>query len=243
MQRFEELHAIYTSLTQAVLKQADTAAGVAEQVIASARLLIDGADFVSVTLRDNKGKYYTPVATSDVCAELDHVQYATGEGPCVECARENGPGYAYSSEIGTDPRWPRFGPPAARRGIAALLSVTLVPGPRSVYPPGALNIYSAQPAGIPETDMTTALILAAHASLALAHTDAVTYRQLREYQLKQAIESRDVIGQAKGILMSRQGCSADEAFNVLKETSQHMNVKLIEIAQTIVTRHGELGQD
>ncbi|MCW4353696.1 GAF and ANTAR domain-containing protein [Hoyosella sp. YIM 151337] len=234
---------MYSSLTQALLKQADTAADVAEHVIANAKLLIDGADFVSVTLRDSEGKYYTPVATSDVCAELDHVQYSTGEGPCVECARENGPGYIHSSEIGADARWPRFGPPAARLGIAALLSVTLEPGPRSVHPPGALNVYSTRRAGISEEDMTTALVLSSYASLALAHTDAVTYRQLREHHLKQAIESRDVIGQAKGILMSRQGCSADAAFNVLKETSQHMNVKLIEIAQTIVNRHGELGQD
>ncbi|MCW4354106.1 ANTAR domain-containing protein [Hoyosella sp. YIM 151337] len=239
MERFEDLFEVFSGLTQALLKQSDTAAEVIEHVTFAAKLLVAGADFVSVTLRDEKGNYFTPVATSDVCAELDQVQYRYGEGPCVECAREPGPGFAYSARLSTDDRWPRFGPVAARLGVQSLLAVTLTPDRRSVSPPGALNVYSTQPDGLSEDDRYQVLILAAHAALALAHTSAVTYHQLRERQLQQALASRDVIGQAKGILMYRQGISASDAFDLLKRTSQDMNIKLIEIAKTITSRRSD----
>nr|WP_260153024.1 ANTAR domain-containing protein [Hoyosella altamirensis] len=90
-----------------------------------------------------------------------------------------------------------------------------------------------------EDEKHKVLILAAHASLALAHTSALTYLQLREHQLQQALASRDVIGQAKGILMARQGISASDAFELLKRTSQDMNLKLAEIAKTIASRHSD----
>jgi AmiR/NasT family two-component response regulator len=58
--------------------------------------------------------------------------------------------------------------------------------------------------------------------------------------LRRAIDSRDVIGQAKGILMQRRGIGADEAFVLLRRTSQQLNVKLAELARTLATRHTEL---
>jgi AmiR/NasT family two-component response regulator len=75
-----------------------------------------------------------------------------------------------------------------------------------------------------------------HASLASAATEAVTTSQLRDAQLHQAIDSRDVIGHAKGILMSRRGVSADEAFDILRRTSQNLNVKLARIAGIVATQ-------
>lgn len=242
MQQFEELYEVFNTLTHALLKQADTAAEVVEHVTTATQLLIGGADFVSVTLRGEDGRYFTPVATSDICCELDQVQYRHAEGPCVECAREDGPGFAYSSQLSTDERWPHFGPAAAALGVESVLSTTLVPGPRVMHPPGALNVYAAAADGIGEEDKTMALVLTSHLSLALAHTSAVNYHQLKEHQLKQAIASRDVIGQAKGILMHRQGISAEKAFELLRQTSQDLNVKLAEVALTVVTRHGELGE-
>jgi hypothetical protein len=52
--------------------------------------------------------------------------------------------------------------------------------------------------------------------------------------LRHAIESRDLIGQAKGVIIAASRCSADEAFEVLREQSQHQNRKLAEIAAEIV---------
>ncbi len=84
------------------------------------------------------------------------------------------------------------------------------------------------------------MLLATHASLALASTRAVTRGQLLADQLNRALDSRDAIGQAKGILMARRGINAEEAFDVLRRTSQDLNVRLRDLAVTLITRHDEL---
>jgi AmiR/NasT family two-component response regulator len=105
---------------------------------------------------------------------------------------------------------------------------------------GALNIYSRELDGLSNADGDIALLLATHASLALAHTQALTNAELQTAHLRKAIDSRDVIGQAKGILMQRRGITAPEAFDVLRQASQELNVKLAELASTLATRHADL---
>jgi AmiR/NasT family two-component response regulator len=70
----------------------------------------------------------------------------------------------------------------------------------------------------------------------------VRLADLRETQLRKALETRDVIGQAKGILMQRRGITAEEAFDLLRRTSQDLNIRLAELASTLATRHTELGE-
>ena len=105
---------------------------------------------------------------------------------------------------------------------------------------GVLNFWSRSPDGLDADDRDLALVLAAHAATAIAGVQSRTAAELRETQLLEALESRDVIGQAKGVLMERRGLSADEAFDVLRRTSQDLNVKLREVAETLVTRRAEL---
>ena len=83
---------------------------------------------------------------------------------------------------------------------------------------------------------------ATHDSLALARTNAVTRGELQAAQLREALDSRDAIGQAKGILMARRGISAEEAFEVLRRTSQDVNVKLRDLADTVTARRAEIDQ-
>ena len=229
----------FAALTRTLL-DASTVADVLEQVVQATRRLVPGADLVSITLRSPDGMFHTPVETEPLATELDHVQYRTGEGPCVEAARASGPGYVRSDDLANEPAWPTFGPVAAEYGYTAVLSTTLLPDIRLPRLSGALNIYTQRPGVLHDQAAETALLLATHASLALAGTQAVVLGQLRDAQLHQALASRDVIGQAKGILMHRRGISADEAFDQLLRTSQDMNVKLADLAATLATRHAEL---
>jgi hypothetical protein len=83
--------------------------------------------------------------------------------------------------------------------------------------------------------------VAGHARfLALAGVTARTRAELEAENLRRAIDSRDVIGQAKGILMQRRGIGADEAFDLPRRTSQQLNAKLAELAHTLATRHAEI---
>lgn len=234
------LVAQFTELTQALLA-ADSVGDVLEQVADAAYRLVDGADLVSITLRSPDGEFFTPVETDPVAVELDQVQYETGEGPCVDAARLDGPGHVRSDDLSTERAWPAFAKAAAGHGFAAVLSTTLLPDARSLRLAGALNIYSRRPGLLGQDAADRALLLATHASLALAGTEAVELAGLREAQLRRALDSRDVIGQAKGILMQRRGIGADEAFDLLRKTSQQLNVKLAELAATLAGHHTEIG--
>ncbi|WP_308210250.1 ANTAR domain-containing protein [Amycolatopsis iheyensis] len=88
--------------------------------------------------------------------------------------------------------------------------------------------------------LSTALLLATHASLALNQARGTEVAELERANLHRAIASRDVIGQAKGILMARQGLDAEAAFDLLRRTSQDLNVKLADIAAGLVGNHTAL---
>jgi GAF domain-containing protein len=221
------------------LLQADTVADVLRRIVGTAREVVPGADLVSVTMRSPAGGFTTPVETDPLALRLDELQYRYDEGPCVDATRIPGLGIAISDDLGAGREWPRFGPAAAKHGVGAVLSTALQP---DSDPPrcGALNIYSYRPGGLNHADRDIALLLATHASIALAATEALTAAELQTVQLREALRSRDVIGQAKGILMQRRGISADEAFEVLRRSSQQLNIKLAELAATLASRHTEL---
>jgi GAF domain-containing protein len=234
-----QLAAQFVLLTRALL-DSGSVAEVLERVVFTARDVIPGADVVSVTIRSPDGQFHTPVQTDAVAVELDRLQYELGEGCCLEAARPTGPAMAYSEDLASDARWPRFGPAAAQLGLHSVSAAALVPEAMRPRLSGALNVYCRQPRGLRREDHDVLLLLATHASLALATTEAVTRGQLLEDQLRQALDSRDAIGQAKGILMARRGVSAEEAFDILRRTSQDLNIRLRDLAATLAERHMEL---
>ncbi len=229
----------FAVLTRTLLRT-ESVADALDLVMRTAHAVIPDADLVSLTLRSSDGRLHTPLETNPDGTELDELQNTFDEGPCLDAAREDGIAYTHSADLASSRDWPRFGPAAADRGYLSVLSTALVVD----EPPrlsGAMNIFSRKPGRLgDELTRDRALLLATHASLALAHTEAVRLAELREVQLRKALETRDVIGQAKGILMNRRGIDADEAFDLLRRTSQDLNVKLADLARTLATRHAEL---
>jgi GAF domain-containing protein len=219
-----------------VLLAAESVGEVLQNVVQAAHRVVPGADLVSVTVRDGNGNYTTPACTDSRALELDQIQYRHGEGPCVAATAEGGPDLVLSCDLGEDERWPKFGPAAAEEGFRSLLAVGLLPGGGTARS-GALNIYAHEPGQLGDEDRDLAVILAAHASTALAATTATAEIELHAAQFAKALRSRDVIGQAKGILMERRHLTADEAFNVLVRASQDLNRKLADIAEALVRRH------
>lgn len=234
------LAARFADLTK-VLLDTDNVAGVLTRVAYAAVEMVPGADLVSVTLRSEQGTFHTPAETAPMATELDDLQYRAGHGPCVESAEKKGPAYVRSGDLAVEPLWPTFGPAAAGRGYLSVLSTTLLPDAAPPRLSGALNIYSRRRSAFTDNARDRALLLATHASLALATTRAVERADLERAQLRRALDSRDVIGQAKGILMNRRGIDADAAFDLLRRTSQDLNVKLADLARTFSDRHSELG--
>jgi GAF domain-containing protein len=214
--------------------------GVVERVVEAARAVVPGADVVSVVLRGPEGGLDTVASSHPVGQKADALQDELGEGPSHTAMHRTGVGAVMDRMRSSDTPWPVFGKRAAGElELAAVLSTGMFPGGE---PPrfGALNFYSWSADGLDAADRDHALVLAAHAATAIAAVQARTAAELRESQLREALRSRDVIGQAKGVLMERRGLSADEAFDVLRRTSQDLNVKLREVAETLVTRREEL---
>ena len=232
------LVAEFVSLSEKLL-DAPTVQDVLERIAEATLRVVSGADLVSVSLRSQDGRIGTPATTDEVGVRLDELQNEFDEGPCLDASRIPGMGIAVSSDVRSGQDFPKWGPAAAELGIGSVMAVGLFPAQN---PPrmGSLNIYSRRPGGLDQADRDAALVLAAHASTAVAGSLATSRAELQVTHLTEAVRSRDVIGQAKGILMERRGVDAEEAFRILRSASQSLNVKLARIAETLTERRGEL---
>lgn len=195
---------------------------------------IDGCSGAGISFIQN-GDVVTPVWTEPTVVEVDEMQYATGQGPCLDAIAQGETFYA--DDLLTDARWPDFGPMAARAGWRSLLSFCLA-GETTL---GALNLYAQFPRAFGATDRAKGLIFATHAGVALAAAveledvaRALEVKTERLQNLQGALASRQVIGRAEGILMNRELITGDQAFDLLRRASQQLNVKLREIAQYVV---------
>jgi len=185
-------------------------------------------DVASVTMV-NDGRPTSPVVTEPLAEDLDSVQYRFRRGPCLE-AYQAGRAVREKLSENTD-RWPEFGAAAAKAGIQSVLAVPLV---ANSHPIGALNLYSKSAGGYDEADEETALLFSEQAAVACANAEVYWRTFTLTEHLREALESRDVIGQAKGILMARRNCTSEAAFEALRKASQHRNTKLREVAEQVV---------
>jgi len=197
------------------------------QVVQLAVTTIEGCDFAGIFLSSGK-VVTTPVCTDPVVIEVDSLQHSTGEGPCLDAMTE---GVAfYADDLGDDDRWPLFGPQALARGIRSLLAVPLLINGA----PGALNLYARYPQAFGVIDRGRGLLLAAIAGLAFSSAHSHEVEDRKAVNLHAALATREVIGQAQGILMERERLNSAQAFDILRRASQHLNIKLRDIAQNLV---------
>jgi GAF domain-containing protein len=195
---------------------------------------VPACDVASITTL-RRGKPTTPAFTGKIALLLDETQYELGDGPCLAAIRHRG-----LERVSTmsDRRWPAFVSAASEHGVLATMSVPL--GNHEAVM-GALNLYSLTESEYGEAARDMACGFADQLGVAVA--TATLYMEGYELsrQLQQAMESRAVIEQAKGILMGAQRCSPDAAFNILVRASQNQNRKLRAIASEIVDRYTRTG--
>ncbi len=203
---------------------------VMQLVIVTAAASIAPCDAASVSvLSGNGARFATINSTSPEVVTIDRVQYTTGQGPCVTTMREGTIVVVDLDDEG--PQWPGFVTAARERGVTSIFSSPLsVRGKTS----GALNLYSHQREACGNWDHQPIAAFAASASVLLANATAFATSAEKNAQLEQALVTRELIGQAKGILMQRHDLNAEEAFDRLRIASQNANRKLRDVAQDIV---------
>lgn len=189
-------------------------------VLTAAVELIDGAQAAGLNLYE-KGKFAPQAVLGVAPPQLDELQQRTGVGPCIEASREQCT--IALTDTRRDERWPTFTAAAVRLGVLSMLCVPLWVDDRRL---GSLSLYAPTAEAFTGAATRLAGLYATHAALALADAQ-------RTEQLHRVIANRDVIGQAKGILMATRGLRAEEAFDVLVTTSQRLNRKLVEVAEVL----------
>ena len=196
-----------------------------QQIVDIVVASIEGCTFAGVSAMRN-GRPVSPVVSEPQVLAIDELQYTLDVGPCLQAMRGSDV-MVLVPDLANDDRFQPFGTQAAEEGCRAVLAHRLYVDSQSL---GSLNLYSDSVDGFSDEDGRRATVLAALASLALhAMLLALDHEGLRE-----AVVSRDVIGQAKGIIMLRDGIDADQAFAELQRISQIRNVKLRDIAGEIV---------
>ncbi|ORB68776.1 GAF and ANTAR domain-containing protein [Mycolicibacterium tusciae] len=188
-----------------------------------AAIEIPGAQYAGITLTRNGKHIETPAATHMYPMLLDKIQQRHQEGPCLTAAWEEKT--VHVADLETDDRFPLYRQDAlAETPIKSIMAFQLFIAGETM---GALNVYSEQPNVFDSESRNIGLVFAAHSSVAWNSAR-------RDEQFKRALSSRDVIGQAKGMIMERYDVDAVRAFELLRKLSQDSNVPLIRVATELV---------
>jgi GAF domain-containing protein len=197
-----------------------------DSIVAAALLEVDGAEYAGISVIQGR-RVHTEAASDELVEKVDELQYRAGDGPCLTSLREHIT--VRSTDLETETRWPGFAREASGEGVRSMLSFQLFVESDNL---GALNLYATVPDAFTDDDESVGLLLAAHAAIAMKASR-------NNINLRAALVNRDVIGQAKGILMERLKIDQVEAFRLLSQASKRSNRKLIVIAEEL-TLTGDL---
>ncbi len=204
------------------------ATAVMELIVSAVAGTIPGAEEASISLVQGRRRVMSAAVTSERARRFDDLQQETGQGPCLDAMYEQVT--VRVDDLATDPRWPELARRAtAELGVRSMLCFQLFVHGSDL---GALNLLSRRPAAFTDESERVGLLFASHAAIAVADAQDLSH-------VTTALASRDVIGQAKGILMERYKITPEAAFALLARTSQDTNRKLSQVAEDL-TRTGTL---
>jgi GAF domain-containing protein len=223
----EELAALLSQLG-GVLLSAETIDSTVELVTRLASETIAGTLGAGVSLIDGRGKR-TTAASDPLVEEADRLQYDLDAGPCLTAWRDQV--RVRIDDVHREPRWPQWTAAVGALGVRSVLSVPLVAGGTSV---GAIKVYSRQSNAYDDRSAHLLSLFAAQAAVLLSNTLTLADAQQTTANVSAALANRDVIGQAKGVLIAQGAADEDAAFAMLVAASQRTNVRLHEVARQLV---------
>jgi len=209
-----------SELARTLQAQADTGK-MLDEIVSAAVAMIPGVDEGSISVVMRRQDVTSQSPSSDLPRLVDALQAEVGEGPCLDAVFEQQT--VQVPDMASEQRWPRFAKRAAELGAASMLSFQLYVEGDNL---GALNLYGRRPNSFTEESERIGLLFASHAAVAFAQAQKLD-------QMAVGYETRELIGQAKGILMERYKIDAVPAFAMLVRASQHSNRKLRDVAEEL----------
>ncbi|WP_307797162.1 GAF and ANTAR domain-containing protein [Williamsia soli] len=227
----EGIHLIIANLVRDMhdsLRNSDLDAILAS-ITAGAVDYVDGAQYAGIILVDKRKMTTESVAVTDPIVELlDAIQTRVGEGPCLEAAWEHQT--VRLNDFAEEPRWPAFvAETLARTSVLSSLSFELHSNDNTL---GALNLFSEHANAFSAEAEEVGRVYATHAAL-------VMQRAREKEHFNSALASRDVIGQAKGIIMERFDIDSIAAFELMRRLSQDTNTPVVELSRQLVRREDQ----
>ncbi|HWG60591.1 MAG TPA: GAF and ANTAR domain-containing protein [Streptosporangiaceae bacterium] len=223
------------ALAEAFVMLADTLVDDYDVVDLLDRLVASCVDLLGVTaagllLDDQKGNLAVVASSSEETRLLEVFQLQNNEGPCLECVRT---GRAVTSaDLGGDQaRWPLFVPAAVGAGFRSVAALPLRLRERTI---GGLNLFHDHADPVPAAEQRLAQALADVATIGILQQRSAHRSAVLAEQLQLALNSRVAIEQAKGVLAEHHGVSMDAAFEGLRGHARSHNVKLTDLAISIV---------
>jgi transcriptional regulator with GAF, ATPase, and Fis domain len=216
----DELAAQLAQMARALL-QIHSVEGTLETVVRLAVEIVYGCEHAGILTAERRGGVRTAAATGEIVYWCHNLQGQLREGPCYDALWQHQTFYA--ADMRADTRWPNYAPRAAAAGVGSVLGFQLSVGDDSL---GALDLYSAKPRAFNQRAEKIGTIFAAQAAVAMAWAKT-------ESNLREAIASRQAIGEACGILMERYRVTAEQAIALLRRVSQAHNIKVRALAAEI----------
>jgi GAF domain-containing protein len=200
--------------------------------VLAARTAGDGEAMSCGMALRQRGRLASAMACSDpLASEVDSVQYQSGDGPALHALRHARPVNIH--DTATENSWPRYCRQAAALGIRSCYAVPLV---HDREPVGVLVLYARRPGMFGPQETRRAQKFARHAAGAVTLSLRMASCADQNDQLRSSIVSRAVIDQALGVIMATERCPQDKAFALLRSVSQNTNIKIRDLAATIVTK-------
>lgn len=225
----DELAALTARIADLLLthEAVDDAVSALAQALAEA---IPGTAGAGVSLMDARGRRTSTASTNSVVLLADQLQYDLGQGPCLTAWAQQAT--VKIQDCRTETRWPAW-----TRAVAALPLVSVISSPLSTPHGaiGALKVYSPVPDGFDDTAVRLLELLARPGALMLANVQARDTAQRLSRDLIGALENRDAVRTATGILMERLGLTRDQALAALITTSGKRNEPLHELSRDIIS--------
>ena len=182
-----------------------------------------------ITLADPEGRRVTAAATDDVVARADALQYELGQGPCLTAWDERD--VVRVDDLGRETRWPRWVEAVRGLGLGSALSSPVVAGAEAL---GAMKVYASAPGAYGEREERLLTMFATQAAVLLAGMRTAEDARRVSDRLKDALQGREVIALAKGIIISRDGGDERAAFLALADLARRNRKTVRETAEDLV---------
>lgn len=216
----------------AVVLSAETVDSTIELVTTLAAATIPDTSGAGVTLVDAEGKR-SRAASNLLVDRADALQYQFDSGPCLTAWRDQVT--VRVDDIHADGRWPEWTAAVTDLGVRAVLSVPLVAAGHST---GAMKVYSGHPGAYDASAEHLLEMFARQAAILLVNTQTLADARRLSAQLTEALASRDIIGQAKGVLIAQGAPDEQVALQMLTTAAQRSNTRLHDVARQVVSAAG-----